>query len=117
MTPILPFINDTEENVSHIADRCAEAGVKGIVCFDMGLTLRDGDRGYFYDALDRDFPGMKERYIRTYGTSYSLRSPSADRLMSVLKERCSRHGMMCGPDACMGYAYSFPERFRQTVLY
>ena len=60
---------------------------------------------------------MKERYIRTYGTSYSLRSPSADRLMSVLKERCSRHGMMCGPDACMGYAYSFPERFRQTVLY
>ena len=50
---------------------CREANVKGIICFDMGVTLREGDREYFYQKLDEHFPGMKERYIRTFGNSYS----------------------------------------------
>ena len=58
MTPILPFINDTEENVTAILDECARVGVRGILDFGMGLTLRDGDREYFYAALERQFPGM-----------------------------------------------------------
>ena len=72
MTPILPFINDTEENVTAILEACAQTEVKGIICFDMGLTLRDGDREYYYAALDRHFPGLKERYIRTYGNAYEI---------------------------------------------
>ena len=65
LTPILPFINDTEENIRQILEACARVKVKGIICFDMGVTLREGDREYFYAALDRHFPGLKERYIRT----------------------------------------------------
>ena len=67
MTPILPFINDTEENIRPILEACAAEGVKGIICFDMGLTLREGDREYYYAALDRLFPGMKQKYIERYG--------------------------------------------------
>lgn len=58
LSPILPFINDTEENIKAILDECVRAEVKGIICFGMGLTLRDGDREYFYAALDKHFPGM-----------------------------------------------------------
>ncbi|MBO5461067.1 MAG: radical SAM protein [Ruminococcus sp.] len=53
LTPILPFINDTKENIEGILDYCIEANVYGIICFDMGVTLREGDREYFYAALDK----------------------------------------------------------------
>ena len=63
LTPILPFINDTEDNISGILDMCMEAKVYGIICFGMGLTLREGNREYFYEQLDSLFPGLKEKYI------------------------------------------------------
>ncbi|MDE7043884.1 MAG: radical SAM protein, partial [Acetatifactor sp.] len=62
LSPILPFINDTEDNISGILDMCIEAKVYGIICFGMGLTLRDGNREYFYKQLDRLFPRLKEKY-------------------------------------------------------
>ena len=74
LSPILPFINDTEENISGILDMCAEAKVYGVICFGMGLTLREGNREYFYEQLDRLFPGLKEQYIRTYGDQYMIES-------------------------------------------
>lgn len=72
LSPILPFINDTEENIRGILDYCTLAGVKGILFFGIGVTLREGDREYFYQALDKDFPGLKAKYIRTYGNAYEL---------------------------------------------
>ena len=69
LCPILPFINDTEENIRGLLDACIDTGVKGILNFGMGVTLRSGDREYFYSQLDRKFPGVKERYIRTYGNA------------------------------------------------
>jgi len=62
LSPILPFINDTRENIEGILDYCISAGVRGVICFGMGMTLREGDREYYYAALDRHFPGMKEKY-------------------------------------------------------
>lgn len=59
LTPILPFINDTEENITAILNECVLVGVKGIIDFGMRLTLREGDREYYYAALDKHFPGMK----------------------------------------------------------
>ena len=76
LSPILPFINDTCDNVEAILDACGKTGVKGIICFGMGLTLREGDREYYYAALDQHFPGLKKRYIDTYGNAYELPSPS-----------------------------------------
>ena len=66
MTPILPFIHDTRENIEGLLDYCLQAGVQGILVFDVGVTLREGDREYFYQALDRDFPGIRQKYIITY---------------------------------------------------
>lgn len=90
LSPILPFINDTEENISGILDMCMEAGVYGIICFGMGLTLREGNREYFYEQLERLFPGLKERYIRNYGSQYIIESSNGSRLMKLFVQRCSQ---------------------------
>ena len=116
LTPILPFINDTAENVTAILEACAREDVKGIVCFDMGLTLRDGDREYYYAALDRHFPGLKERYARTYGNAYEVPSPRSAELMKLFRDFCLEHGMMYRPDDCFGYMSSLPEKFEQMTF-
>ncbi|MCR4557346.1 MAG: radical SAM protein [Saccharofermentans sp.] len=110
LTPILPFINDTEENITAILNECVRTGVKGIICFDMGVTLREGDREYFYDALDRHFPGLKERYIRTYGYSYNVPSPNREKLMGIMKKICRDNGIISYPDECFRYLNDLPDK-------
>lgn len=117
MTPILPFINDTEENVAAILEACAEAGVRGVIDFGMGLTLRDGDREYYYAALDRHFPGMKERYIRRYGNAYELPSPRARELQALFQRICRERGMLSTPEACFAFLNELPEKYSQMSLF
>ncbi len=117
LTPILPFINDTEENVTALLRACHTAGVKGVICFDMGLTLREGDREYYYAALDRHFPGLKQAYIQRYGNAYEVPSPSSERLMRLFHAFCEEHGMLHTPEACFDYLRAFPKTYRQTSLF
>ena len=117
MTPILPFINDTEENVTAILNECVRVGVKGIIDFGMGLTLRDGDREYFYSALDKHFPGMKERYIRQYGNAYELPSPNAKELMKLFQRICKDNGIISDPNECFKYMQELPEKYSQMSLF
>lgn len=110
MTPILPFINDTEENIRGILSYCEAAGVYGLLLFGIGMTLRDGDRQYFYSRLDRYFPGMKERYIRTFGNAYEVPVPDHGRLMAMVKAECRRAGIVCGSDRLFEYMKVFEDR-------
>ena len=113
LTPILPFINDTEENILAILNACAQVKVKGIICFDMGLTLREGDREYYYAALDKHFPGLKEKYISTYGGAYEVPSPQSARLMDLFTTFCRDHGILYRPNECFDYLHQFPEKYQQ----
>ena len=90
LTPILPFINDSQENILKILEECHEAGVKGIICFGMGVTLREGSREYYYKQLDRLFPGMKEKYQMTYNDQYTLNSPHNRDLMNLFFKKMPR---------------------------
>jgi len=117
LSPILPFINDTEENIGKILDECVRTGVKGIMVFGMGLTLRDGDREYFYAALDKHFPGLKKKYIETYANAYELPSPNEKRLMALFTDVCKKNKILCTPDECFGYLYELPERYEQMSLF
>ena len=116
LTPILPFINDTAENIRAILEACAQVKVKGIICFDMRLTLREGDREYYYAALDRHFPGLKERYIRTYGNAYEIPSPARNRLMELFRTFCRDYGILYKPEDCFEYLHSFPDKFQQMTF-
>lgn len=117
LTPILPFINDTEENVKAILEECIRVGVKGIICFDMGLTLREGDREYYYAALDKHFPGLKQQYIQRYGNAYVLPSPKSRVLMSLFRNTCKAHGIMYSPEECFQYMQEIPEKYEQMSLF
>lgn len=110
LSPILPFINDTEENVSGILDMCAEAKVYGVICFGMGLTLREGNREYFYGRLDALFPGLKEKYIRVYGDSYEVASPDNSMLMRLFHNKCERHGIVHDNDVIFDYLRRFEQK-------
>ena len=117
LTPILPFINDTEENIRGILEYCVEAGVKGIICFGMGVTLRDGNREYFYKALDKHFPDIKNKYIRTYGNAYDIPSPNNEKLLEIFKEVCEKNGMMYQIKECFQYLHEFPQKYEQMSLF
>lgn len=117
LTPILPFINDTKENISSILKACVFACVKGIICFDMGLTLRDGDREYYYGALDKHFPGVKEKYIQRYGNAYELPSPNKKCLMNLFETVCIENGILYKPDDCFAFLHEFPEKYRQMSFF
>ena len=110
LSPVLPFINDTEENITRILEECVRTGVKGIICFGMGVTLREGDREYFYQALDKHFPGLKERYIKTFGNAYEVSSPDNAKLMKIFKSVCKDNGIMSDPDECFRYLNDLPDR-------
>lgn len=116
LCPILPFINDTEENISGILDLCIEAKVHGIICFSMGLTLREGNREYFYRQLDRLFPHMKEKYIERYGNQYEINSPHNKKLMELFHQICSRNGILHDNEQIFNYLHTFEDKQAGTQL-
>ena len=116
LCPILPFINDTEENIRGILDYCIEAKVYGIICFGMGMTLREGNREFFYRQLDQLFPYMKEKYIRTYGTQYQLNSPNNDMLMKLFHQICEDNGIVHDNAQIFEYLHKFEEKNKAVQL-
>ncbi|MFT3740655.1 MAG: radical SAM protein [Breznakibacter sp.] len=90
LMPILPFVNDQEQNIASIVERAAQNGAKYILPF-MGMTLREGQREYFYQKLNQHFPGLAEQYQRTFGPNYVANSPNADMLYQRIAELCRKH--------------------------
>ena len=117
LSPILPFINDTEENISTLLGRCEEAGVRGILCFGMGLTLREGNREYFYTRLEELFPGLSECYRRTYGDRYEVTSPHNDRLMRLFHAQCEAAGILHNNNAILQYLHEYETPLQQLSLW
>ena len=117
LTPFLPFLTDTEENFDRLMEWCLDAGVRGIICFNIGMTLRDGDREYYYDALDRHFPGLRERYRRTYGNAYEVVSANSSRLMGRFHSLCETRGILHDPAECFAYLRELPEKHTQISLF
>ena len=116
LCPILPYINDTTENINSILDSCIDADVKGIICYGIGLTLREGNREYFYEKLDHHFPGLKDRYMKEFGNSYSIPSPNSEELMNLFFKRTSRNNILNNPREIFEYLNDFPQKSRQTKL-
>jgi len=116
LSPLLPWINDTEANVQGILEYCVDAGVYGVINFGMGLTLRQGNREYYYRQLDRHFPGLKQRYIKTYGTAYAVNSPRQEQLYHKYKDLCEQYGMETRFEAIQQWMRTMPVRTEQLSL-
>ena len=119
LSPILPYINDTRDNIEGILEYCRDAGVYGIICFGMGLTLRQGDREYYYAALDKHFPGLHEKYHRKYGYAYEIPSDNSEELMRYFRDFCSKHHIVSDIDKVFAYLGEFPENkgYEQLSLF
>lgn len=116
LCPILPFINDTEENIKGILNYCIEAKVYGVICFGMGLTLREGNREYFYNQLDQSFPNIKDKYIQTYGMQYQINSPNHTTLMKLFHQLCEDNGIVHDNKIIFEYLSEFEEKNRSIQL-
>ena len=117
LSPILPFINDTEENLHGLLDYCKKAKVQGILCFGFGTTMREGSRDYFYKKLDEHFPGMKQNYIKEYGSSYECISPNNTALMAIFRQECRSNGILYRTSEVMKYLREFEIKDRQISLF
>ena len=117
LTPVLPFLTDTEANIRTILEYCFDADVKGIICFNAGVTLREGNREYYYRALDRHFPGLCDRYRKTYGNAYEVNSPNNEALMRLFHTECEKHGVLHEPEKCFQYVSELPEKTVQISLF
>jgi DNA repair photolyase len=116
LSPVLPFINDTVENLRGLLGYCVEAKVYGIICFGIGLTLREGDREYYYKKIDEHFPGLKQRYQRKYGNSYEVMSDNNNAQMKLFYYVCREHNIVCNNDDLFAYMHAFEEKKRAGQL-
>ncbi|MCL1904333.1 MAG: radical SAM protein [Oscillospiraceae bacterium] len=113
LCPILPFINDTEENLRGILDYCIRAKVRGVIAWSFGTTMREGSRNYFYRKLDEHssiLPDMKQRYIETFGDRYECLSPNNPQLWAIFKAECEKHGIMYRSKDVFEYLCKFESR-------
>jgi DNA repair photolyase len=117
LSPFLPFINDTEKNIRRLLEYCVQARVYGVMCFGIGLTLREGNREYFYRKLDEHFPGLKKTYQKKYGLNYVIASENNNTLMSMIYETCARHNVVCNNDALFAYMGTFEEQKGQMEMF
>ncbi|MDR0301739.1 MAG: radical SAM protein [Treponema sp.] len=118
LSPFLPFINDTEENLRGLLDYCIDAGVYGILFWGIGLTLREGDREYFYSKLDKHFPGLKAVYQKKYGLNYVVTSDNNDKLWPLFHDICKERNIVCNNDELFKYMGTFEgKRGEQMELF
>ena len=110
MSPFLPYINDTFENLSGLLGYCLGAKVKGIINFGIGLTLREGNREYFYSELDKHFPNLKNRYINEYKNSYEVTSSKNNELMAYFYSVCKKNKILCNINDVFSYLHEFPQQ-------
>lgn len=109
LSPILPFINDTVDNLQGLLQYSEETEVKGIICYGIGVTLRDGNRQYFYSQLDKFFPGIRKQYEQTYGNTYHCRSNNEPWLMDMIKDFCSQNNVLLN-QAAFDYMDSYVDK-------
>ena len=95
LMPVLPFLEDSDQGVLAVVEGAAKAGARFIYPA-FGVTMRQGQREYFLDGLERAFPGqgLKKRYLQQYGDRYQCASPRAKALWGVFTRACREHGIL-----------------------
>lgn len=110
LMPLLPYINASEENVVKIVEMAHESGANFIYP-GFGVTLRDSQRAYFYKKLDGLFPGLREKYQKRYGNTYSCAVPGVKKLFAAFREKCDRYGILYKmQDIVAGYKMGYAQQ-------
>lgn len=113
-TPILPFITDNEDNIRKIIRLAYEYGAK-FVYTSFGVTMRENQREYFFEQLDRFFPGLKQEYVTAFGNNYECIAPDNKRLFQIFKEECNQHGLLYKMNDIIA-GYKKKEAYKQLTF-
>lgn len=103
MNPTLPFITDNEDDIKKLVKLAYEHGAKFIHTY-MSVTLRDNQRDYYFQKLDKHFPNLKEKYIKAYGERYNCLVPNYQKLYKIFQNECEKYGLFYKmPDIIKAY--------------
>lgn len=97
LNPILPFITDNEKDIKELVRLASQNGAKFIHTY-MAITLRENQRHYYYQKLDEHFPGLKEKYIKTYGTRYDCLTLNKISLFKTFIDECEKYVILYSMD-------------------
>jgi len=117
LTPFLPYINDTKENILKLLDYCSENNVYGVIFYGVGLTLREGNREYFYHKFDENFPGTKIRYMARFRDDYECSSEDNVELSKLVLDECKKRGIESNPEKVFEFLRTYPKKFEQISLF
>lgn len=109
ITPILPFINDTTTNIKGILDLCKKTGVKAIMTSNLGVSLNEQNKEYFYDKLDK-FPGIKEKYVEQFEYSNNISTAQNIKLENIIFKFCEQNNIIYETDNVFDFIDFMPER-------
>jgi DNA repair photolyase len=90
MMPILPFINDTQENIANIVTKAHDIDANFIYP-SFGVTLRDNQRDYYFHKIKED---LTKKYIDTYQEKYYCESLNKTNLSKEFKTLCAKYGII-----------------------
>ncbi len=109
LTPVLPFITDSEDDIKKLVRLAYENGAKFIYT-TMSVTLRENQRDYYYNKLDKHFKGLKEKYIKYYGDRYNCLVPNYRKLYKIFTSECDKYGILYNmKDIIKGYKKEIKE--------
>ena len=116
MTPVLPFLTDTEDNILGMIKKSKEADAKFIYT-KMGMTLRTNQREYYYHALDQLYPGLKEDYQAVYGNKHICNTLQFRHLMELFLKTCSENHILTDMDAIIqDYKKDVPQNEQMRLF-
>lgn len=117
LMPVLPFLEDTTENIRAIVDQAAQAGARFIYP-GFGVTLRNNQREWYYDKLEEIFKGrgLAVQYMKTYGNAYECRSKNLKKLIPVFTSECEKHGILYNMKDII-YAYKRGYQVTQLSMF
>lgn len=93
LNPVLPYITDSEEDIKLLVRLAYENGAKFVHTY-MGMTLRDNQRDYYYEQLEKYFPGIKEKYLKRYYHDYNCSVPNSKHLYQIFTQECRKYGLL-----------------------
>jgi DNA repair photolyase len=108
MMPVLPFIEDTPENVLGVVEAAAQHNADYIIP-SFGMTVREGQREHYYKKLDQHFPGVREQYEMTFGSAYHCPARNSAKLSGVFMDACKTHNLRTSVS-------SYPQEPQQSQL-
>ncbi|WP_332841570.1 SPL family radical SAM protein [Paraclostridium bifermentans] len=96
LMPILPFINDNEDNIKNIIKKAYESGAKFVFTYGLGVTLRQNQREYYFEQLRKIFPdeNLDKKYEKIYCESYENGARNYEHLCNVFKEECEKYNLL-----------------------